>query len=97
MKLEGMHQPTSSRQPRRVLLGGRHHLAGLPVSEDSDGLGGELLLAPLGHRTHESDIGKPVRIIEYRQPGNEPIEEPAYDPDPSETPEPVPAQTRTFR
>ena len=49
MKLEGMHQRTSSRQPRRVLLRGRHHLAGLPVSEDSDDLGEELLLAPSGH------------------------------------------------
>ena len=94
MKLEGMRQPTSSRQPRRVLFRGRYHLARLPVPEDSDDLGEELLLAPSGHSLTGltmSDIGKPVRIIEYPQPDDEPIEEPAYDPDPSETPEPVPA------
>jgi hypothetical protein len=49
MKLEGMHQPTASRQPRRVLLPGRDHLAGLPGSEDSDDVGEQLLLAPSGH------------------------------------------------
>ena len=49
MKPEGMHQPTSSRQPRRVLFRGRHHLAGLPASKDSDDLGEELLPAPSRH------------------------------------------------
>jgi hypothetical protein len=93
MKLEGMHQPTSSRQPRRVLLRGHHHFAGLPGSEDSDDLGEELLLAPSGTHSQDSRIRyrKAGRIIEYLRPGDEPTEEPAYDPDPSETPEPVPA------
>jgi len=44
------------------------------------------------HRTHESDSGKPSGSSNIRHRVTNPIEEePAYDLNPSETPEPVPA------
>jgi hypothetical protein len=62
MKLDGLHQPPPRAQAARLLFRSRYQLAWLPVSEDSDDLGEELLLAPPRHSLTGltmSDIGKP--------------------------------------